>query len=470
MKMQISLIGGGLVGSLLSIILARKGYTVDVFESRTDMRKTDISAGRSINLALANRGIKPLQALGLMDDINDMLIPMSGRMVHVDGQTPSLQPYGQSSKEVIYSISRAKLNSYLMSQAEATGRVTFYFEHKITDIDFNSMCFTADVKELVDGQSKVSSKRYSFQRIIGTDGANSPVRKAIVDALSEQSGKQSNSTSLFSLSEDTLDHSYKELTIAPTADGQFQLEPNALHIWPRGEFMLIALPNLDASFTATLFMPNKGFTSFDSIRTEDEVQQFFNSHFATATPLLDNLTDSFLQNPTGKLATIKCSPWQFEDKALIIGDAAHAIVPFHGQGMNCGFEDCDAIASIIPDAKDAEAKADWTALFTQVENMRKENADAIADMALENYIEMRDSVMQHEFLLQKQFAAKIQQSFPNRFTPRYAMVMFEHRPYSEAYRLGEKHKQLLAELSDRYSCPTQLTDDIIESLLDKYQL
>ncbi|NMP31065.1 FAD-dependent monooxygenase [Thalassotalea sp. M1531] len=446
---KITLIGGGLVGSLLSLVLARKGYSVDVYESREDMRKVNISAGRSINLALANRGIKPLQALGLMNEINEMLIPMKGRMVHPEGEPANFQPYGQTTNDVIYSISRGQLNSFLMTKAEATGKVKFFFEHRVSHIDFEKMTFTANVAG--------TEKSINFNRIIGTDGANSPVRQAILSQESKQD------------SEAVLDHSYKELTIAPDENGQHKLDANALHIWPRGEFMLIALPNLDGSFTVTLFMPNHGFTSFDSVNTKEEIHHFFDAHFTSIKPLLDDLIGSYQNNPTGRLATIKCSPWHYKDKALIVGDSAHAVVPFHGQGMNCGFEDCNAIAELFPAADNAK-DSDWQALFGEVEQVRKINSDAIADMALENYIEMRDSVRQHEFLLQKQFAFKIQQWFPKRFTPRYAMVMFEHRPYSEAFELGKKHKQLLSELSDTYSCPTQLNGDIVKELLDKYQL
>lgn len=454
----ITLIGGGLVGSLLALILARKGYGVEVFESRPDMRKVDISAGRSINLALANRGIKPLLALGLMNDIEKMLIPMSGRMVHLDGEVANFQQYGQTEQEVIYSISRGQLNSYLMTQAEKTGMVKFYFEHRVTNVDFENNTLTLCRKIASDAPKSTEFKlTHSFTQLIGTDGANSPVRHAITAATP------------CTLSEDILDHSYKELTISADDKGLHKLNKNALHIWPRGEFMLIALPNLDGSFTVTLFMPNNGYTSFDSIKTDEEINQFFDHHFIDIKPLLDDLTHTFNTHPTGKLATIKCAPWHYQDKAMIIGDAAHAIVPFHGQGMNCGFEDCSAFADLLPNAN-SEIPTNWEALFIALTEQRKENADAIADMALENYIEMRDSVRQHEFLLKKQFAFQIQQWFPTRFTPRYAMVMFEHRPYAQAYELGKKHEKLLSELSDSYSCATQLTKDLVLALLNKYEL
>ncbi len=454
----VTLVGGGLVGSLLALMLAKKGYQVDVFESRPDMRKVDISAGRSINLALANRGIQPLQDLGLMADIKKMLIPMSGRMVHIDGEESSFQQYGQTEQEVIYSISRGQLNSYLMTQAENTGKVKFHFEHRVNDIDFNSNTLSLTRTTTPDlTSSNGTDISYVFSQLIGTDGARSPVRQAINHATQAV------------LSEDILDHSYKELTILANNNGEHKLNKNALHIWPRGEFMLIALPNLDGSFTVTLFMPNQGYTSFSSIKTDKEINQFFDHHFIDIKPLLDDLVNAYQQNPTGKLATIKCHPWHYQDKALIIGDAAHAIVPFHGQGMNCGFEDCGSFDSLLPPAEQAY-ELNWQQLFQSVTEQRKLNADAIADMALENYVEMRDSVRQHDFLLKKEFAFKIQEWFPTRFTPRYAMVMFEHRPYSEAFALGKKHEQLLSELADSYSCASQLSQAQVLGLLDKYQL
>ncbi len=457
-KQKITLVGGGLVGSLLSLMLAKKGFNVTVFESRSDMRKVDISAGRSINLALANRGIRPLEQLGLMPDITKMLIPMTGRMVHVEGEPAQLQPYGNTSKDVIYSISRGQLNSYLMTKAEETGLVNFQFNCRVQNIDLA----TKSLNYMRESQSNHLARAeqcctHTFDIVIGTDGANSPVRESILAATQGECDI------------DMLDHSYKELTILGNKEQQHKLEKNALHIWPRGEFMLIALPNLDGSFTVTLFMPNHGYTSFDSIDSDSEIDQFFDHHFPDVKPLLDELISSYQLNPTGKLATVKCQPWHYQDSALIIGDAAHAIVPFHGQGMNCGFEDCQQFSDLLDKAL-AGGQLDWQGLFKDIETSRKPNADAIANMALENYVEMRDSVRQHEFLLQKQFAQQIHQWFPDRFSPRYAMVMFEHRPYQEAYALGKKQQKLLTTLSDQYSCASQLTQTEVSQLLNEYGL
>ena len=453
-KDKITLAGGGLVGSLLALMLARKGFEVDVFESRPDLRNTDISAGKSINLALANRGIKPLQALGLMAEIEKMLIPMRGRMVHIHGQTASLQAYGQQAHEVIYSISRGQLNGFLISQAEATGKVSFHFEHRITEIDFEQQLLT-----VAHGEQQVTQP---FQRLFGTDGANSPVRQAI-DAIAPNS----------TVSIDMLDHSYKELCIAADANGAHKIDKHALHIWPRGEFMIIALPNLDGSFTVTLFMPTEASSTahanFASITNVEQFNAFMLQYFPELQRLLANAEQDFFTNPTGKLATVKCAPWYWQNKALILGDAAHAVVPFHGQGMNCGFEDCDALWQLLPDAEQC-ADFDWQAFFQQMQSLRKTNADAIADMAIENYTEMRNSVMQPEYLLQKQCAFKIQQWFPERFSPRYGMVMFEHRPYREAYKLGKIHQQLLTELTQQISDIEQLTQATAEQFLTKYRL
>jgi len=488
----ITLAGGGLVGSLLALVLARKGYKVEVFESRPDLRKEDISAGKSINLALANRGIKPLRDLGLMADIEKILITMSGRMVHIDGEQANLQAYGQNENEVIYSISRGQLNGYLMTQAENTGLVTFHFNHRIKSVNINEK--TLLLSTINDNVAKNST--HHFDLIFGTDGANSPIRKAILGQSTHLENYQND--------EQLLDHSYKELTIKASAEGKHKIEKNALHIWPRGNFMIIALPNLDGSFTVTLFLPIKSLPiksltiknspisslplknssisstennsvniempSFSSINNSDELNQFFDQHFSDLKPLLDNLEHNFLNNPVGRLATVKCAPWSFENKALILGDAAHAIVPFHGQGMNCGFEDCDLVNQLLPNATEINDNFDWQEFFQSIEQQRKTNSDAIADMAIENYIEMRSSVAQADYLLKKQCAFKIQQWFPKRFSPRYAMVMFEHRTYREAFDLGEKHKIMLNELLETVNNIDQLTIEMAEGLLDKYRL
>jgi kynurenine 3-monooxygenase len=441
-KQTITLVGAGLVGSLLAVMLAKRGYKVEIFERRPDMRLETISAGRSINLALANRGIAPLEAAGLMQQVKPILIPMKGRMVHdLDGMQ-NFQSYGQKDEEVIYSVSRGELNKICMNAAEATGKVTIHFNQNCQQVDFDNNQLT--LKHEISGEIV----QQPFNRIIGTDGASSATRKAI-------HAKQSIQHDVISLG-----HSYKELQIPAGANGDFLLEKSALHIWPRGGFMVIALPNLDGSFTVTLFMPNEGDISFQSLKTLEQVDAFFKQYFANALALMPNLADDFFANPTGKLATVKCAPWHFKDQALLLGDAAHAIVPFHGQGMNCGFEDALALVTELD-----KAEHNWQTTFAQVDKLRKPNADAIADMAIDNYIIMRDSVRDEKFLLQNQLAFELENRFPQHFCPRYSMVMFHHMPYAEALTRGEIQKKILLELTQNISSLKQVDYAVAEQLV-----
>ena len=420
---SITLVGAGPVGSLMSIFLARRGYSVTIYERRPDPRVHGISAGRSINLALANRGIDALEKAGLMAEVEKLLIPMRGRMIHDGMGDTQLQPYGNKPHEVIWSASRGALNGLLMTAAERAG-VTIRFDRRCDRVDLAARRLT-----LIDDATGTALEK-PFEVLIGADGSGSAVRAAIARATGGM------------VSEDRLGHGYKELTIAPGADGSFRMEPNALHIWPRGGFMLIALPNLDGSFTATLFLPNEGGVSFAALKEPADVEAFFARSFADAVPLIDDLTGTFFANPTGALATIRCLPWRDAGRALVMGDAAHAIVPFHGQGMNAGFEDCVAL-----DGRIEAVGGDWAAVFTAFETARKENAEAIADMALENYVEMRDSVRDPGFVLRRTLAWKLEEQYPDRFIPRYSMVMFHRLPYAEAYRRGRIQADILKELT-----------------------
>ncbi|MCO7227341.1 NAD(P)/FAD-dependent oxidoreductase [Pleionea sp. CnH1-48] len=422
---NITLIGAGLVGSLLAVYLARRGFNVEIFERRPDMRKENISAGRSINLALANRGIYPLQQAGLMDHVSPMLTPMKGRMIHDKSGNQSLQPYGQRPEEVIYSVSRADLNKLCMTQAEQLGNVSIRFNQRCESIDFDN-----NELLLVDEENG-NQYRHTFTRVIGTDGSASAIRESIQQ---KQNGKNS---------VEPLDHSYKELCIPPSPNGDFQMEPNALHIWPRGGYMVIALPNIDGSFTVTLFMPNEGPVSFESIKDKTSLETFFAEQFPDAKALLPDLEYDYFNNPTGRLATVRTSPWYYQDKALLLGDAAHAIVPFHGQGMNCGFEDVWDFDQCIEQFGD-----DWQQVFAETEKRRIDNGNAIADMALENYIEMRDSVNDARYLLKKQLSFELEKRWPNHFIPRYSMVMFHRLPYSEAFQRGKIQNRILDELTE----------------------
>ena len=420
----ITIIGAGPVGALMSIYLARRGFDVTVYERRPDMRRVAIPAGRSINLALANRGINALEKIGLMDEVNEHLIPMRGRMIHHEAGDLDLQPYGNKPEEVIYSISRGELNKTLMNAAEAEG-VTIHFNRRCESLDIVAGRFA-----LVD---EIGGETFdpSYGVIVGADGGGSIVREAIIKAAGGE------------VREDVLGHGYKEFSIPPGPDGGFPMDKNTLHIWPRGGFMLIALPNPDGSFTATLFLPNEGEDSFANLQTNQDVETFFDRHFADAVPLVVNLTDSFFENPTGMLGTIRCFPWRHRGDAVVMGDAAHAIVPFHGQGMNAGFEDCVALDGCIEQYGD-----NWDKIFAEFEANRKPDAEAIADMALENYIEMRDTVRDPKFSLKKELAWKLEELYPDTFIPRYSMVMFHLLPYAEAYRRGKIQAAILDELTE----------------------
>ena len=437
MKQTIIIIGAGLVGSMMSIYLGQRGYKVEVFEKLPDIRKESISAGRSINLALANRGIRPMKQLGIMDKVEKLLIPMKGRMLHDIEGNLQFQSYGQKPEEVIYSVSRGGLVSLLRDEAEATGNVTFHFKQSIDSIDLeNNHVMINDVKK-------------SFTKLLGADGAGSILRKNY-----EAQGVNDVSFEL-------LDHSYKELTIPASKSGGFLIDKNSLHIWPRGEYMLIALPNLDGSFTVTLFLPTKGEVSFESLKDKDAVLSLFNAKFKNATDLMPDLTDMFFENPTGILGTIRCQQWHHKE-ALLIGDSAHAIVPFHGQGMNCGFEDCYELNALLDEHND-----DWQKVMDLYTEIRRPNANAIADMALDNYIEMRDSVREAKFHLKKAIAFELEKQFPNQFIPRYSMVMFHHIPYAEAKSRGETQAKILDKLSANIDEIEDLDTSLAEQLVNQ---
>jgi kynurenine 3-monooxygenase len=442
MKTQtITIIGAGLVGSLMSIYLGKRGYKVEVYEQLPDIRKEAISAGRSINLALANRGIRPLEEVGIMDKVKDLLIPMSGRMLHDESGKLQFQAYGQKDSEVIYSVSRAGLVSLLRDEAEATGNVNFHFKQKLNKIDIYNK--SIEFNDLVDN----SINLHHFDILLGADGGGSKVRRSL-EALG-----------IKGYSSELLEHSYKELTIPATAQGEFQIEKNALHIWPRGEYMLIALPNLDGSFTVTLFMPDKGDISFDSLTDRQTVEHFFEQKFSDAKKLMPNLTEMFFENPRGILGTVRSEKWDLES-TLLIGDAAHAIVPFHGQGMNCGFEDCRELNRLLDDFND-----NWGLTMPALTLARKSNANAIADMALENYIEMRDSVRDPKFHLKKAIAFELEKRLPRYFIPRYSMVMFHHIPYSKAKSRGLIQAQILNQLSTDKVSIDEIDFDFAEYLV-----
>ena len=417
------MIGAGLTGPLLATYLAHRGYCVEIFERRSDMRKESISAGRSINLALSARGNNALKEVGLYDKIKPNTIPMKGRMIHGLNGNTNLQPYGQKENEVIFSVSRAQLNMELMNMAEETGNVTIQFNHQLlsADLEQNKLLF-----QLSDSLEKIE---WPFKRVIGCDGSASILRKSIVEKANIKYLKK------------PLGHGYKELTIPAMDSGKFQIEPNALHIWPRGNYMLIALPNNDYSFTCTLFFPMIGKTSFDTVRTEKEILDLFQSQFPDSIDLMPNLVEEFQKNPIGDLASVYCKPWHWEDKALLIGDAAHAVVPFFGQGMNASFQDCSTLAKLVD-----QNENNWKIIFNAFSSAQVENGHAIADMALENYMEMRDHVNDPKYKKRREIELKLERMFPDQFIPRYSMVSFHQIPYAEVYQLGKRQFNIIGEV------------------------
>ena len=416
MSSNISIIGSGLSGPLLAILLAEQGYAVDLYEKRLDPRQERLSAGRSINLALSYRGIKALKSAGVFDQVEPQLIPMKGRMIHREYGELDFQPYSINPNEYINSVSRGELNKILMTSAENTGMVNIHFDHTLIEVTHNELIFSSG--ETIPNEGI----------IFGADGAGSELRKYI-DSTSESPSCT-----------EPLGHAYKELTIASGDNSEFQMDSNSLHIWPRGEFMLIALPNTDKSFTCTLFMPNTGYVSFESLKTESKVIDFFNTHFSDALPLLENFPQSYFENPTGRLATVYAENWHSNNLCLI-GDAAHAVVPFFGQGMNASFEDCNVMMDCIK-----SNDGDWKKIFTSFNTIRKPDTDAIAKMAIENYIEMRDSVAQSDYISRKKTANALNIFFPNRFIPRYNMVSFSSIPYSQVYERGKIQQDIILQL------------------------
>ncbi len=423
-KSKITLIGSGLAGPLLATSLVERGFRVQIYERRPDMRRVRISAGRSINLALSTRGIHALREAGIWDAIQKIIIPMKGRMMHSVAEELTFQPYGRNETEVINSVSRSELNVALMNAAEKRG-VTIRFNQRCTGFDLQT-----GAAHLWNEETGKSSKVRS-DIVIGTDGAGSAVRTELLK------------TSRFNFSQHYLEYGYKELTIPAGHGGQHALQPNALHIWPRGSYMLIALPNIDGTFGCILFLPFDGENSFAQLDSAGTVLEFFRTHFPDVVPLMPHLTGNFFANPIGSMVTIKCFPWHHGGKALLLGDAAHAIVPFFGQGLNCSFEDCTCLLDLL-DTHGPE----WPKVFTYFEQARKPNTDAIADLAVENFVEMRDRVADPRFLFKKSVELALEARYPERFIPKYAMVTFHRIPYSVASARGRLQDRMLTELCD----------------------
>ena len=422
---RIAIVGGGPCGSLLAILLAKRGFDPVVVERSGRFTAAPSSGGRSINLALASRGIEALRRAGVDGYVRDLMIPMRGRMIHDLAGGQRFLAYGQRATEEIYSVSRAALNTLLYRLAAERHGVEYRFNTRCVDVD------TATGNPIVEAGGRRTALDVDI--VFGADGAGSELRRALAEAGSIQAH------------EELLDHGYKELTIPAGPGGEFALEPGALHIWPRGGFMLIALPNPDRSFTATLFLPRGGDNSFAAV-TDGEVHGFFRREFGDALPLLSTLSQDYATHPTGVLGTVTCRPWS-AGKILLVGDAAHAIVPFHGQGMNAAFEDCVVLDRLL-EQRSADGAGGWYELFADFERLRAPNTRAIAEMAIENYQEMRDEVRDAKFQLRADLSFELERRFPGRFIPRYSMVMFHPEiSYAEAQRRGVVQTRILRELT-----------------------
>ena len=419
---SVVLVGAGLGGSLLAILLGRAGHTVRGFEMRPDPRKGLLVGGRSINLALSTRGLHALESVGLREQMMALAVPMHGRMIHDAAGRTAFQPYGTEAWHANHSVARADLNAILLDAAEREPNVRFTFGQKCVGVDLDTV--TATFETVSGGAPAEESARGDV--VLGADGAFSMVRRHLMRA------------DRFDFHQDYLSHGYKELTIPPLPGGGFVMERNALHIWPRGGFMMIALPNRDGSFTCTLFSSHDGPNSFAALRDDADVRRFFEREFPDAMPLLPDLAQQYAANPVGSLVTIRCRPWHDRGRAGILGDAAHAVVPFHGQGANCAFEDC-----VVLDACVRRHAPDWDRILSSFESLRKENADALADLSLHNFVEMRDHTASRLFRTRKTLEKALYRIFPASFMPLYMMISFSRIPYAEAMRRARRQARFL---------------------------
>jgi len=423
MSSHVIICGAGLCGTLLALRLADRGHRVSLLEKRNDLRQQQLVAGRSINLALSDRGLASLELVHLKEKALDISIPMLGRMVHTrDGNTTRLLPYSGRPNECIQSISRHGLNSILIESATGHEKIEILFDHSVEYADI--------LNARVNGTILSTLEKFDIigDVLIGTDGAGSDVRQGFINI---------GSSIRFNYNQEFLDHGYKELEIPAGAEGSWQIEKNALHIWPRHNYMLIALPNLDGSFTVTLFLPFDGSPGFNQLTNEETIVEFFTNQFPDVLPLMPNLVSDFMSHPTGSLGTIRCSPWH-TPKSLLMGDAAHAIVPFYGQGMNCAMEDVRILDQYLDQHQEV-----WSSSFDEYQKLRKKDTDAIADLALENYIEMRDHVDNQDFIAKRNIEMQLEKTYPA-YASKYNLVTFrEDLPYSEAKYRGHKQDDWL---------------------------
>ena len=423
---KIIIIGAGLSGSLLANYLSLKDYQITIYESRSDMRESGLEGGKSINLALSLRGILPLKQLGLEEEIMELAIPMRGRIIHPSSGDKNFQPYGKSSDQYINSISRNSLNIKLIDKIASKKNIELHFDSACIDLD------TEGKKVRIRQKNKEFSDYGDV--IIGADGAGSIVRYVL-----QRRGP-------FNYEQNFLEHGYKELRIAPSETGEHVIEKEALHIWPRKNFMLIALPNLDGSFTATLFLLRKGKNSFEELTSSSSIQDFFDTYFPDVVDKISNLISDFKLNPVGLLGTVRFEPWYYKNSILLIGDASHAIVPFYGQGMNASFEDCRIFNELF-----SQLGENWGELFRKFSENRKVDTDAIADLALDNFIEMRDKVANKKFLFLKKIENRLYELYPEEMVSKYSLVTFTNLPYSVAKTKGEILSNVIRKLGANVS-------------------
>lgn len=442
---NITIAGAGPVGALLAVILGRKGYKIKLFESRPDSREHDIYQGKSINIALSDRGWLALETVGIADEIRKNAIPMKKRVMHGLDGTLTEQPYGNN-EQAIWSVSRSGINEQLLDLAEQEQNVELYFEKRLTHLDFTSGCASFSHSK---GHIEVDA-----DYVFGADGAYSKVRR-----LAQE-------TPRFSYSQSFMPQCYIELTIDANIDGSFKMEKEALHIWPRKDFMLIALPNNNGTFTCTLFLNYEGEISFSTLKDHQGVSEFFNNNFADAIPLLENPIDEFMSKSANPLFLVNVDPWVVNNKVALIGDAAHAMVPFYGQGMNCGFEDCRELGELID-----LYKHDWHKIFPAYQKQRKVNADAITELAKRNFVEMSELSGNSKFLIQKRIEAKFHQLHPELWVPLYSMVTFRpHLPYSQALKIGELQKKIMRNIMELPNIERCWQEDFIYQKLKQFVL
>ena len=450
-KEKILIVGAGLCGSMLALRMAQRGYQVVVYESRSDLRKSDISAGRSINLALSNRGLKALRMAGVEEKARELCIPMKGRLMHDVASNTFESNYSGRQGEFINSISRGELNGLLLTEAEKYSNVKIHFNTRCLEIDIET--------KIASFQSFDSEKQFTVQAdvIFGTDGAGSSLRKSYEKQFPE-----------FSVTQDFLTHGYKELEIPADINGNHIISKEHLHIWPRGDYMLIALPNMDGSFTVTLFLSySEGLYNFDNLVTEEKIIEFFKKDFPDALSLIPDVLKEFENNPTGKLGTIKCYPWSYKGNTLLLGDSSHAIVPFYGQGMNASFEDVYVFDNVLN-----QFEGDWLTVFSEFQKQRKIDTDAIADLAIDNYYEMRDHVANPLFKEKRIVEMNLEKYFPTEYFSKYSLVTFnEYIGYHEAMTKGRAQDKVLLKMAENpiYSSSLQMSKELMNKILHKVQ-